>query len=402
MVTIKPTSYRHEQILFSGIKYGGSNMYDLQDRSNVNFLTSVIGAMGYGQLTPTALSDYLSDKNVNVEVSMGGIVNQIAGGGVSSELETILKLAYVKLTQPRKDTGLFKGWYNKMSAQLPLIKTDPQNLFQDSLNKVLYNGNPNAPLVIPTQVDLDAINIDRVIQIYKTQFGYADGFHFFIVGNFDTAKIKPLIEKYLGSLPTTGTPVIYRDNGVRMVKGNRLFEFRKGKDQKSLVIDVYHGDCQYSADLVLKATMLAQAMSIQIIDTIREKMQAIYSGSAVATLQKIPFSGYNFVIQMPCAPENVDKIFHELDNMITVFKKKGVAQVDLDKVKSAMIERINESAKDNGNWIAQIQQIMFWGADKNDYLRLKERVNKVTVADLKEVANLIFGSNNFRAVSFPE
>jgi predicted Zn-dependent peptidase len=88
--------------------------------------------------------------------------------------------------------------------------------------------------------------------------------------------------------------------------------------------------------------------------------------------------------------------------MITVFKKKGVAQVDLDKVKSAMIERINESAKDNGNWIAQIQQIMFWGADKNDYLRLKERVNKVTVADLKEVANLIFGSNNFRAVSFPE
>lgn len=401
-VTVKPTNYRKEQILFSGIKYGGSNMYDFQDKSNVSVLTSVIEAMGYGQLTPTALSDYLSDKNVNVGVTLGGIVDQIGGGGISSELETMLKLAYVKLTQPRKDTMLFKGLHNKMSAQLPLINADPQNLFRDSLNKVMYNGNPNAPMFIPTQADLDAINTDRVIQIYQTQFGYADGFHFFFVGSIDTAKIKPLIEKYLGGLPTTGTPMEYKDNGVRIVKGNQLFEFRKGKDKKSVLMDIYHGDCEYSADLALKATMLAQVMSIQIIDTIREKMQAIYGGSAVASLHKIPHSSYSFVIQMPCAPENVDKIFHELDKEIAAFKKEGVSQNDLDKVKKAMIEGINESANDNGNWMTQIQQILFWGADKNDYLRLKERVNKVTVADLKEVANLLFGNNNFRAVSYPE
>lgn len=55
---------------------------------------------------------------------------------------------------------------------------------------------------IPKPEDLDKVNLDRSIQIYKERFANAGDFTFFFVGSFNEDSIKPLIEKYIGSLPS--------------------------------------------------------------------------------------------------------------------------------------------------------------------------------------------------------
>ena len=54
---------------------------------------------------------------------------------------------------------------------------------------------------LPKSEDFDKINLDRSIQIYKERFANAGDFTFLFVGSFDEETIKPLIEKYIGSLP---------------------------------------------------------------------------------------------------------------------------------------------------------------------------------------------------------
>lgn len=402
MVTVKQTDFQQDQVLFSGIKYGGSNMYAVKDKSNISFLGSIVGAVGFGRFNAIQLSDYLMGKRVSVNVGMNGITDEISGNSSIKDIQTMLELTYLKLTEPRSGAAMLTSWRNKLESQLPLFKTDPQTLFKDTLSKFIYHNDSKVPIVIPTPQDLDNIDVDRIMDIYKEQFGYADGFHFFFVGNVDADSLKPLIEKYIAALPVKGTALTYKDNGLRMITGDTTLLFYKGTDKKSLLLDMYHGNIQYSAGLSLKANMLAQVMTIELLKKVREEKQWIYSGTVSASLTKLPYGYYSITAQMPCGPESVDSIFAELDKEVAGYKQYGISEEDLEKVKKAMIEQYESATKDNKTWINELQQIYFWKSNKNNFLTFKQRVNSVTAEELQQTAWQLLNNNHFKSATFPE
>jgi len=400
--TVKSTDFFNDQVLFSGVKYGGSNQYGVADKSNIAFLGNVIGAMGYGPFTPTKLNDFLSGVQASVGVGLTGLTDEVNGRSSVKDLKTLLQLTYLKLTSPRKDTALLSGWMSKVAARLPLLYADPGNAFKDSLTKVMYDHSPLAPMVIPSEHDMENIDVDRIIHIYNNEFGNVDGFHFFFVGNVHVDSLKPLIEKYLGNLSVQHTKPAYKDNGLRMVDGNHFFKFYKGADKKSLVLDIYHGKIDYSPDLALRANMLSQIMTMELIKKIREEKQWIYSGSVSASIVELPYGHYSLTAQMPCGPENVQNILTELDKEVAGYLKDGVSQEDLDKVKKAMIEQYKEGVKSNGTWLQELQQVYFWGHDKKIFLNYESRVNAVTTEDIKATAKKLLANNQFKAATFPK
>ncbi|WP_163715775.1 M16 family metallopeptidase [Mangrovibacterium lignilyticum] len=402
-VTVKPTTFKDNQILFTGVKKGGINLYGTEDKSNLKFLFSVINTMGYGEFSPTELRDYLAGKIAEVGTGMTAYSNTIGGSSSVNDFSMMLELAYLELTSPRKDTDLLQGFITKLKSQLALMKANPQAAFQDTLVKALNHNDPLTPIVVPTEKDIDNIDVDRVLEIYKEQFCNADGFHFFIVGNVDEDSVKPLLEKYIASLPVKGTTPEYKDNGLRAVTGDHVLKFYKGNDDKSVVLDLYHGELPYTEKTALEVSLLSQAMTIQVLENIREKMQAIYSGQATGGLERRPYSHYSIVVQLPCGPENVDTIRTELNREIQEYMKNGVSATDLEKVKKALIEDHKESLKSNGTWAQRLQQIMVWGdLDAKTFLNYEEFVNSVTIEDIKALANKVFTQNNFTAISYPE
>ena len=64
-------------------------------------------------------------------------------------------------------------------------------------------------------------------------YGNAYGMHYTFVGNIDVENAKPLLEKYLGSLPSTPKENKFKDNGIRMVKGSTEANLKKGKESQS-------------------------------------------------------------------------------------------------------------------------------------------------------------------------
>lgn len=161
-------------------------------------LTSVIETMGYGKFTPTDLNKSLTGKNISVRQSMGETTNEIGGRSDIKNIESLLQLNYLELTEPRLDPSLFNGYVSKMQMQLKFIKSNPQAAFVDTLVNVMYNNNPLRPMVIPTEAQIKSINPQRAVEIYKNEFGKADGYHFFFVGNIDENTLKPLLEQYFG------------------------------------------------------------------------------------------------------------------------------------------------------------------------------------------------------------
>jgi len=402
-VTVKKTDFKSDEIKLSAVKKGGNSNYGIADKSNVKFLPDVIEAMGYGQFTPTALTDALSGKTVGLLPSIDETTTRIKGNSSVKDLESLLQLTYLQLTEPRKDEGLYNGFIGTMKMQLMFMGKNPQVAFIDTLVKTLYHNDPLRPIRVPTTDDIAKINMDRVLEIYKNEFGNADGFHFFIVGNIDENTIKPLLEKYIASLPSKGTQPSLKDNGLRPVTGVHKLEFKKGTEQQSLVLKVTTGEIPYTEDAALKATMIADILSIKVIEQVREAMGAMYSGGFGGEMEEFPYSHYTIQGYFPCGPENVEPILKEVTKEIADLKANGPEQKDLDKVRLAIVEKRKEGIKTNDYWTSKLEQLLVWNRSKDRFLGFDATINKITVQDIKAMANtMLNGKNDFTAVLYPE
>ena len=71
------------------------------------------------------------------------------------------------------------------------------------------------------------------MQIYKERFANAGDFIFLFVGAFKEETIKPLLEKYIGSLPSKPQKENYKDLGIRPPSGMIDTVITRGSDPKS-------------------------------------------------------------------------------------------------------------------------------------------------------------------------
>ncbi len=402
-VTVKPTNYKSDEILIKGVKKGGTGNYGVADRSNVKYATEVMDAMGYSVFTPVDIQHTLAGKKVEANMVIGDVTDEINGSSTVKDFETLLQLIYLQITSPRKDSALFTAYKKKQMGMIQFIAANPQAAFGDTTFKVLYNNNPLARSVIPTAADYDQINLNRAMEIYRNEFSGADGYHFFIIGNIPDQFIVPLMERYFGSLPSKGKVPAFKDNGVRPISGNREMKVYKGKEQKAMILEIYHGEIPYSEDLALKTQALAEVLNIKVIEELREKMGAIYGGGFNGAVTREPYSRYSMQLYLPCGPENVDKLMSAAHEEIAKLKTSGPDKKDLDKVKSQWKEQYKTELKENRFWLAKMESAIFWGADRQRALNFEAYVDKLTPADIQETAKTIFsGNNQFISVLYPE
>lgn len=402
-VTVKQTNYKTDEILMTGIKKGGSGKYSAEDKSNVNFATQIIDGMGVAQFTPTDLEKVTAGKEISVHAGISDIQDEISCSSTVKDFESMMQLAYLRMTQPRKDEGLFKAYKEKQMAMVQFMSARPEAAFMDTTVKTLYENNPLARIVIPTAADFDKINLDRVMEIYRNEFSSADGYHFFIVGNVTPESIIPLITTYLGSLPETHQPIAYRDNGVRRAKGIKMLKFNKGKEKKSMIMSVYWGEVPYSEDLAMKTQALAEILNIKVIEDLREKMGAIYGGGFNGMVVKEPYEYYSLQLNLPCGPENVDKLIAAANEEINNIKTKGPDPKDLEKVKSQWHEKYLTDQKENKYWLGKMESVLYWGRDKDRVINYQNYVDKLTPSDIQQTAQKLFdGKNQFTSILYPE
>ncbi|HPE10546.1 MAG TPA: hypothetical protein PLT28_12440, partial [Saprospiraceae bacterium] len=93
-------------------------------------------------------------------------------------------------------------------------------------------------------------------------------------------------------LPSTPYTPSFKDNGVDIIAGTHTFEYKKGENQKSLIIDVTHGPIPYTEDLELQTGIVGDILTIRLLEEVREKMGAIYGGTYVANIDRFPVSRY--------------------------------------------------------------------------------------------------------------
>jgi zinc protease len=401
-ITIKPTTFKNDEILMDAWRLGGWQRFPLADKDNAKNAAQIVDVMGVKDMSPTDLEKFLSGKTIGVTPYINDYEEGIQGNTSVKDFETFLQLVNLYLTQPRKDQPLFNSFITKTKSQLQFLKSNPRAFYSDTLTKIIYNNSPWVTAV-PKPEDFDNVTADKVLDIYKQIFGNADGMHFTFVGNVDVNKAKPLFEKYLGSLPAQKTEHQFKDNGTRPVKGVVDANIKKGKEPQSLVTVLWTGETEYNSNEKLAFKALIDALNIKVIEKLREELGGMYSGGLNGSIQKRPYVNYSISASIPCGPENVDKLTNALFDIIKNAQDGKIPQTDLDKVKETLKKQYRVSIQENDPWLENLSQAYIDQTNPEEILNYEQRVNALTLQDLQKAAQKFFDMKNYvKAVLYPE
>lgn len=401
-VTLKSTDFKDDQILLSATKYGGLSNYELKDKFSAENAAMMVGAMGFGEFSPTDMRKAMAGKSVNLNPSIAQYTSGFTGSSSKKDLETMFQLLHLAVMEPRKDSALYRSVVTRNKAQVAMLSANPQIAFIDTLYKVLYENNPLAPTAVPKAENFDKIDLDRSLAIYRERLGNVAGLHMVLVGSFDEKEIITLLEKYVAGLPATGK-ASFIDNKVRPFTGVNDFRFKKGKDDKSLILGVYHGEVPYSEATALQLAGLSEVMNITIIEEMREKIQGIYGGGTNIDINKVPIGSYQFVLQLPCGPAKVDTLISTFTAQLQTLATKGVDTSYIFKVKKAWIEKHREDIKKNEYWLSALQEIHMGERTAEYVVNAEKYYNAFSVADVKKAASILQKSKGrMLAIQMPE
>lgn len=401
-VTIKPTANKNDEILMDAWRWGGYQVFSLADKENAQYAANIVQEMGVKDMSPADIRKFLSGKTLSVYPYINDFEEGIEGRSSVKDFETFLQLMYLYFTKPRMDASAFKSFVTKQKASLQFLKDNPQAFFADTIAKIVYKNSPWAQ-GIPTAEDYDRLDLEKSFGIYNQLFNNAYGMHFTFVGNIDPAKAKPLLEKYLGSLPASQKENKYKDNGVRMVNGVIQANVQKGKESQSFVTFLFEGETAFNRENRMALAALIEVLNIRVIEKLREEMSGIYGGGFSGSISKRPYEHYSIRANIPCGPENVEKLSDALIELIKSAQNGQLEQKDLDKVKETWKKQYRVNLQNNNYWLSALSNAFIDQTNPENILDYEQKVDALTLADLQKAAGKYLTLDNMVKVAlYPE
>ena len=379
-VILKHTDLKKDQVILASEGFGGSSRYGEKDFANIKLFDDVIEASGLGNFSHTELEKALAGKIASASMALGTDRANITGSSTPTDVETMLQLVYLYFTNINKDQESYDNMMKTTELMLKNKLLQPEAVFSDSLTLTIQNHSKRfAPLAMD---DLKNVDYDRILQMAKEQTSNAAAFTFTIIGNYDEATIRPLIEQYLASLPAQ-KKVVKGKNVDEYFKGEVINNFkRKMETPKAIAVMVWLNDqMKYSLENVVRADMVGQILSMIYTEKIREEASAAYSVMAQAGMSRDDYRSIGQVlVYCPMKPEKGDVatkiMLDEVNNMV-----KSVDAEKLNKVKEYMLKNIDDQAKTNNYWIRAIGRLRDYGVDVyTDYKKTVEAQTPQTIA----------------------
>jgi len=400
-VMLKPTDFKNNQIFVYAYSKGGHNLYSDADFFSALYASALVGESGIADLSKSALIKAFAGREVSVTPFINSNSEGISGKTTPADLEPFFQLTNLYFTQAKIDSAVFKTFIPRTKSSLATIGLNPQKYFDGEVSAFLSSNHPRGG-GFPKPADLDKIDMKRALDIFHERFSNAADFTFIVVGAIDEAKIKPLIETYLGSLPATTAREKAKDLGIRPPKGKVEKAFYKGTDPKSGVNLVFTGAVKYNAQDEYLLKSLNDVLTIKLMEDLREAKSGVYGVRANSSFSKDPYESYKEQISFQCAPENVEGLIAAALKVIDQVKKNGVAVADLNKVKKTQEHDLEVNLTSNLYWINELAKMVIYNTSADDEAASKAAIDKLSSKELQSIANKYFGANYAKLVLYPE
>lgn len=396
-VVLKPTDFKEDQILFRAFSPGGSSLASDEDYIPAGIAASIISAGGLGAFNNIELGKKLAGKAVSVYPSIGSLQEGLSGSASPKDIETMFQLIYLTFTAPRADETVFNSLQSRNRAFLENIAASPASVFLDTLSCTMtqyhYRTRP------ASLEQIDEWDLDKSLEFYKDRFADAGDFTFLFVGNIVIDEIRPLVQTYLGGLPSTGRVETWRDVGIDPPKGVIKKTVRKGIEPKSQTVIIFTGPFEYNRASRNEMNVMTSILNIRLREKIREELGGTYGVSVSQSTSWIPDEEYSIRISFGADPERIEELTKAVFDEINAMKEQGVTQKNFDKVLETIRRSRETNLKENGYWLNQLGFRYRQDGDPKDILTYEKSLEDLNLEVIRLAANKYFNMNNYVQVT---
>lgn len=395
-VILKPTDFQNDEISFTAFSPGGTSIYPDEEYRSASMASYIISQSGISDFSLVQLEKMMAGKQVQVGPYIGELEEGLQGFSTIKDLETMFELIYLYFTEPRRDEETFNSLVTRQKQILQNIHINPTYYFRDKVNEIKYRSHPRRG--IPTSEDMDQVSLDIVDKIYRDRFADASDFTFVFVGNFTPESIKPLVETYLGGLPSIDRTETWKDVGADISEGKFDERFSYGQAPKAQIEMTWSGDFDWDNKLArYHFGSMLDVLRNKLRESMREDQGGVYGVGISGSPSKYPKEKYNITVSFNAEPDMVDTLIATAKHDIQKVMKEGVTEEDLVKVREVQRQERIKNLKENNFWVNSLKTYYQYELDPEQILleNFEPYVKGLKPEDVQQMANRVFNTENY-------
>ena len=352
-VRLKPTTFKNNEVLFNAFSLGGHWAYGDTADVNVRLMDQVVEECALGGHTINQLNRLLSGRQLGLSFILNDANEQMSGGCQSDDLETLLQLCYLYFTDVTLDEDAFQSIKTRARSQLSQASYNPKMIYSDSIGSTIYCGNPMYRTIPPEQIDL--LDGERVLQLYRQRVANAGDYTFSIVGSFTVDEIRPLIKRYLASLPDNGKREDYGGYHPTMATGmiDNFFQVPMRNPKSSIYVSIM-GEKPYSFDDDFMIDLVGESVGTALLTFLRHEKHGTYDVAADGS-HSLYNNRWMINYEFETSVEDRDSMLVYADYAVNAVLYNGVSEDLFNKIKERVGHEHEVALQTNSYWMNALQ-----------------------------------------------
>lgn len=398
-VVFRKADFEKDNISLNAYSAGGTSLYDIDMLLPARNAISFIGSYGLGDYDAIALKKVLTGKKAGCSVGISSLYETVNGSATPQDFETMMQMLYLRFEKPRFDADAHKVVIDRTRIMMQQMEGKPNKIMQDSMQLIATNYNPRT--ILMNQKNLGELTIDKVEKVYRDRIADASDFTFFIVGNMDAEEVKPLVEKYIGSISSTHRNEKWIDRKVRVPKGKveKVIELPLETPKTTVLISLSK-EMPYNLKESFEVSVLASILNLRYTENIREKEGGTYGVGVEGDVSREPVGIYSLSMQFDCEPDRAEHLKSLIYAELEKIQKEGVTAEELNKIVLNINKNREQSKHHNSYWMGVLNSYYRTGINTNDATNFENIVNSLTPADIQNFAKKLFKDADILDIMF--
>ncbi|MFN3670120.1 MAG: M16 family metallopeptidase [Brevundimonas sp.] len=400
-LTVKPTTFRDEQILIN-VRTGLGELGMSADRMDVQGLAPLVfAAGGVGRLSADEMSRVLNGRIYSAGFAIDGDSYSLSGATRPQDLQLQTQVLAAYLTDP----GLRPAPFQQIKAFFPQIiaqqMATPGGAFGLQASELLASGDKRAAL--PTAAEIAAWTNEEMGAAVTR--GLSTGpIDIIMVGDLTVEDAIASVAPTFAALPARGpdlnppTGADQRRFPAGVSEPVRLTH--NGPPEQALAYIAWPTtDAAGDRTEARRVSILSEVLKLRVLEEIRERQALAYSPGVAAEASDV-FAGYGSIsIRAETAADTSPAFFAAVEEIAAKLRDEPTTEDELNRARLPTVEAVRRSQASNEYWLAQLGDVATNPGDVDEIVNHIADLESVTPADIQALAREYLRSDRaWRAV----
>ncbi len=390
-VILKNTDFKADEIRVEAFRKGGKQSYSKDQAADVLLMPLAVELSKLGNFDINMMKKYLAGKTVSLGYAVNNYTDVLEGNSSVKDFESLMEVIYAYFTALNPDEKTYQAQVDQLKPILANQDQLPQMIFARQRAKTEYGDNPL--MGIQDLAVFEKANYSNMLAMAKKSLENAADYTFIFVGNVDETTLRPMLEKYIATLPSKGKASENKVvTNLDPVKGKVENKFDVTMQTPSTTVyNLYTGtNLNWNVKNSIMIDLMGDVLDMVFVETLREDEGGTY-GAQVSAYYNFSNNIWQLLYAYQTAEEKLDRMEARADKELEDLLHNGAKADHFNKVKEAAIKQYEINSKTNSYWESAIMSAERGYNDHEGYI---ETLQSLTLDEFNAFLKNVYDGKN--------